>query len=360
MADDKLDYGEIVGRSHGFFSNIGSAFEDNWSDGYQFGDFTKSLFGIDNSRKRDRENLQMQKDEVQYQHALQQQLFAREDSTIQRTIADAQKAGVHPLAALGMGGGAGEVVGTSAPQYSNSNSVASRNARVQEQLFSLQASKAHAEIANINADTNYKNALADDIPENALDRRTHADMAKINADVAWYDAKTKRLAEEADSLYKDRSASTAEKAQVTREFLADLDAKRVELESKLNHRQIVESAERANKLKEEVKLLVKQQGLVLSETELNKIQHDYYLADIDHMAKLNESIDFQMVLDEIRVGLDQSRLDLEEKHLENEKAQTNSSVIRSISNLVTMAIGLFTFGFGPHNIKAYSGTHMGF
>ena len=48
---------------------------------------------------------------------LQQQIFEREDSAIQRRVADAQQAGINPIAALGeAGAGAGQIV--SAPQVS--------------------------------------------------------------------------------------------------------------------------------------------------------------------------------------------------------------------------------------------------
>lgn len=48
---------------------------------------------------------------------LQQQIFEREDSAIQRRVADAQQAGINPIAALGeAGAGAGQVV--TAPQVS--------------------------------------------------------------------------------------------------------------------------------------------------------------------------------------------------------------------------------------------------
>ena len=53
----------------------------------------------------------------QYAHALQERIFEREDSAIQRRVADARQAGLSPLAAIGgNGAGAGQVV--SVPQVS--------------------------------------------------------------------------------------------------------------------------------------------------------------------------------------------------------------------------------------------------
>lgn len=51
-----------------------------------------------------------------YDRALQQQIFQREDTAIQRAVNDAQDAGFSPLAALGMPAGAGQVISSnSAP-----------------------------------------------------------------------------------------------------------------------------------------------------------------------------------------------------------------------------------------------------
>lgn len=51
-----------------------------------------------------------------YDRALQQQIFQREDTAIQRAVNDATDAGFSPLAALGMPAGAGQVIsGNSAP-----------------------------------------------------------------------------------------------------------------------------------------------------------------------------------------------------------------------------------------------------
>lgn len=54
-----------------------------------------------------------------YQKAVQQQIFDREDTALQRRMADAEKAGLNPFSvANGSGAGAGAVVGTSGASYS--------------------------------------------------------------------------------------------------------------------------------------------------------------------------------------------------------------------------------------------------
>ena len=59
------------------------------------------------------QNLSFQRENLDYQKALQQQIFEREDTAYQRTAADMAKAGLNPLSMNGTNG-AGEVVSTSA------------------------------------------------------------------------------------------------------------------------------------------------------------------------------------------------------------------------------------------------------
>lgn len=58
------------------------------------------------------QNLDFQRENLEYQKALQQQIFEREDSSYQRTAADMRAAGISPLAMNGTNG-AGEAIATS-------------------------------------------------------------------------------------------------------------------------------------------------------------------------------------------------------------------------------------------------------
>lgn len=64
-------------------------------------------------------NYGLQKKNYEYQKALQQQIFQREDTAVQRRMEDLRAAGINPYLAAGSSAGAGSVVSTSAPQVPN-------------------------------------------------------------------------------------------------------------------------------------------------------------------------------------------------------------------------------------------------
>lgn len=72
---------------------------------------------IKNGQMADK-NFELQQGWYEYQKALQQEIFNREDTAFARRVKDVTKAGFSPLAALGQSAGSGQVVSTTAPQHS--------------------------------------------------------------------------------------------------------------------------------------------------------------------------------------------------------------------------------------------------
>lgn len=80
----------------------------------QDSDTYRKKLEIESNEKIAAQNLAFQKEKFQYDKDLQQQLFNREDTSYQRTVADMRSAGVSPLAMQGVDG-AGEAIQTQAP-----------------------------------------------------------------------------------------------------------------------------------------------------------------------------------------------------------------------------------------------------
>lgn len=72
-------------------------------------------------RKRDELQDELNQRDFDYQKALQQQIFEREDNAVQRKMADLEAAGLNPNLAAGSGAGAGAVVGRSSTNVSSHN-----------------------------------------------------------------------------------------------------------------------------------------------------------------------------------------------------------------------------------------------
>lgn len=97
-----------TGSSDPFFNLLSGGFaglENAW----------KGMTGQSSNEKINAENIAFQQKNLDYQMALQQQIFDREDTSYQRTVADMYKAGLSPLS-MKSTNGSGSVVPTQAPQ----------------------------------------------------------------------------------------------------------------------------------------------------------------------------------------------------------------------------------------------------
>ena len=108
------------------------------------------------------QNLQFQRENLDYQKALQQQIFQREDSSYQLTVNDMRQAGISPLAMNGTNG-AGEAIATTAMNndYKDSSYMKQFPNHVESalntysQLVALKQNQAmnQAQIDKVNAET---------------------------------------------------------------------------------------------------------------------------------------------------------------------------------------------------------------
>lgn len=151
-----------------------------FDNGYQFGDITKWLStptdvggsgfgdawdaflngGTNQLNKQIAEqNLTFQRENLDYQKALQQEIFNREDTSYQRTVEDMRKAGLNPLAMNGTDS-AGEAIATE-PLHNDMQYQSMGLAQGLEKILSISNSLQNWEIGNAKVSQETAKAVKD-------------------------------------------------------------------------------------------------------------------------------------------------------------------------------------------------------
>ncbi|QRV61950.1 minor capsid protein [Microvirus sp.] len=99
-----------------FMSALGSGFSDVAGGLANLGTAWATIKGVNENKRINDLNFQLQQDNLEYQKGLQKIIFNREDNAVQRRVNDLRKAGLSPTLAAGSAAGAGSVISTSAPQ----------------------------------------------------------------------------------------------------------------------------------------------------------------------------------------------------------------------------------------------------
>ena len=133
-------------------------------------------------------NYKAQQDNLAWQKNTQRDIFAREDTSIARRVADLEASGLSPVLAAGQGAGTGGVVSTNAPQLDlpDTSMLAINMLKQEADISATRAQEAYTELQRKNAETLLPAQLAS---MEAQIKNTDAQTYKT-----YQDAKTSKVA----------------------------------------------------------------------------------------------------------------------------------------------------------------------
>lgn len=144
-----------------------------------------------NNAEINRKNFELQKEQQNYERQMHKTIMGREDTAIQRRVADLKKAGLNKALAYGKVGGSA----SASPMSSNTVPQRAKPDKMQSIFQNMGIMNAMAQIRKTNAET-------DLIRSNARQSRYTADMSKDTYQQRWYKTAATAMIQKYDLIAK--------------------------------------------------------------------------------------------------------------------------------------------------------------
>lgn len=252
------------------------------------------------------QNLAFQRELLQYQQGLQQEIFGREDNAVQRRAADMEAAGINPILAAGAPAQAGAVVSTQAPQNQMKfNATARTNMGALGDIIPqiLQVKATQASIAQSEADARRTNAEADAIESQTPIKTAGLELANQLSQGSLKGQELDNAAKEINNIL--NASTLTDKVQqadlLTKQYGADLftttlDQALKESQKVYVEQQTSESKQRVLESKEQVKQITANTNVI----NLKKLEQEVKTAI--SQALMNTTINSQLYNNIIKIA----------------------------------------------------------